>query len=77
VVIAIIGILAALLLPVLSNAKRKAAQTQCLNNLRQLGSGMKMYVDDNQDAFSRAGFAANGYRAEIGFIGDECRLPHR
>jgi prepilin-type N-terminal cleavage/methylation domain-containing protein/prepilin-type processing-associated H-X9-DG protein len=51
VVIAIIGILAALLLPVLSAAKRKAAQTTCINNLKQLGLGMKMYVDDNNGTF--------------------------
>ena len=64
VVIAVIGILAALLLPVLSSAKRKAAQTQCLNNLKQLGTGMKMYVDDNQDAFPGLASRHNGYRAE-------------
>ena len=47
VVIAIIGILAALLLPVLSAAKKRGAQAACINNQKQLGVGMKMYVDDN------------------------------
>jgi prepilin-type N-terminal cleavage/methylation domain-containing protein len=51
VVIAIIAILAGLLLPVLNNARRKAAQAACINNQKQLGLGMKMYVDDNNDIF--------------------------
>jgi prepilin-type N-terminal cleavage/methylation domain-containing protein/prepilin-type processing-associated H-X9-DG protein len=51
VVIAVVAILAALLLPVLSAAKRKAAQAACINNLKQLGLGMQMYVGDNQSTF--------------------------
>jgi len=46
VVIAIIGILAALLLATLSSAKARAQQTQCGNNLRQLGIAMEQFVSD-------------------------------
>ena len=49
VVIAIIGILAALLLPVLSAAKDKAKRTTCMNNLRQINLGIRMYSDDSSD----------------------------
>jgi len=60
VVIGIIGILAGLLLPVLARAKRKAAQVTCINNLKQLGLGMQMYVDDNGNTFP--GIASRAYK---------------
>jgi prepilin-type N-terminal cleavage/methylation domain-containing protein/prepilin-type processing-associated H-X9-DG protein len=49
VTIAIIGILAALLLPALSRAKEKGQRTGCLNNLKQLQTGWQMYLDDDSD----------------------------
>jgi prepilin-type N-terminal cleavage/methylation domain-containing protein len=51
VVIAIIAILAALLLPALSRAKTKAQRIQCINNQRQIGTAMLMYVADANDKY--------------------------
>ncbi len=46
VVIAIIAILAAILFPVFAQAREKARQASCLSNARQIGMGVRMYVQD-------------------------------
>ena len=51
VVIAIIAILAAILFPVLSQARLAAKQSAALNHMRQLGLGLMMYAGDNDDMF--------------------------
>jgi prepilin-type N-terminal cleavage/methylation domain-containing protein len=51
VVIAIIGILAGLLLPALSRAKERAKITTCLNNLRQMGISIKLWIDEHNAKF--------------------------
>ena len=64
VVIAIIAILAAMLLPALSQAKRKAQQTSCMSNLKQLALGMVMYVTDYADNFPASASNVEGWHTE-------------
>jgi len=49
VVIAIIAILAAMLLPALGKAKKKAQQAGCINNFRQMNIALTMFLTDNND----------------------------
>jgi prepilin-type N-terminal cleavage/methylation domain-containing protein/prepilin-type processing-associated H-X9-DG protein len=51
VVIAIIAILAAILFPVFAQAREKARQATCMNNLKQMATGMLMYSDDHDGHF--------------------------
>jgi prepilin-type N-terminal cleavage/methylation domain-containing protein len=59
VVIAIIGILAALLFPGLSAERAKAQRVVCLNNLRQINVAVRLYADELNDATPSPGIAAS------------------
>ena len=47
----LIELLAAMLLPALMNAKRKAKQISCMNNVKQLYLRAVFYTDDNEETF--------------------------
>jgi prepilin-type N-terminal cleavage/methylation domain-containing protein/prepilin-type processing-associated H-X9-DG protein len=79
VVVAIIGILASLLLATLSQGCRAAKSAKCINNLRQLGMALQMYVNDNEK-YPGGGqlpnqpdwvWAIAPYLADRAIIGDE------
>jgi prepilin-type N-terminal cleavage/methylation domain len=57
VVIAIIAILAAILFPVFAQAREKARQTQCMNNLKQMATGTISYTQDYDEKFPMAVYA--------------------
>ena len=60
VVVAIIGILASLLLPVLGKARERSREAVCISNLKQQGTAMFMYQDDNEGEFVERNGASSG-----------------
>ena len=76
VVIAVIGILAALLLPVLSSAKSKARRTTCANNLHEINVGLRMYCDDAADKAPPSPYKVNAYVLDfISYQNDFIAVP--
>jgi prepilin-type N-terminal cleavage/methylation domain-containing protein/prepilin-type processing-associated H-X9-DG protein len=59
VVITVIGILAALLLPVINRSKASALQTQCLGQTKQLALAMQMYTQDFMDSMPWPNWGTN------------------
>lgn len=51
IVIAVIAILAALFLPALNKAREKAYDIACISNLKQIGTGYVLYLDDSNGTF--------------------------
>jgi prepilin-type N-terminal cleavage/methylation domain-containing protein/prepilin-type processing-associated H-X9-DG protein len=64
VVIAIIAILAAILFPVFAQARAKARSISCLSNQKQIGTGMMMYVQDNDETYPIAHQLDTNYGGE-------------
>ncbi len=55
IVIAIIGILAAILLPALARAREAARRSSCLVNLHMIGLALRIYADENNGAYPWSG----------------------
>ena len=58
VVIGIIALLISILLPSLARARQQAQAIVCLNNLRQIGTAVLMYTQENNGYFPRASMTA-------------------
>jgi prepilin-type N-terminal cleavage/methylation domain-containing protein len=51
VVIAVIGILAAIMLPTIAKARNKARLVECMNNLKQIGYALQIYAASHGDRY--------------------------
>jgi|SRR5579871_6361457 len=74
IIIAIIAIIAGLLLPALARGKSKSIQVQCMNNLRQVGIGFRLWSDDNNDMYPMRVPAEKGGAKEAVAKGDVFRV---
>ncbi|MPN13918.1 hypothetical protein SDC9_161244 [bioreactor metagenome] len=71
--ISIIAILAAMLLPALSQAREKARQTACLSSLKQIGMGFQFYERDN-NSFLPPSFRTSPNRWWFSYLNIYCGL---
>jgi prepilin-type N-terminal cleavage/methylation domain-containing protein/prepilin-type processing-associated H-X9-DG protein len=72
VVIAVIGILVALLLPALGLAREAARNAACANNLRQFGQGLHIHAENQKEVFCSGSFdwLKDGAVTEMSWVGD-------
>jgi prepilin-type N-terminal cleavage/methylation domain-containing protein len=66
VVVALIGLLAALLLPALSSAMNRARSAACVNHLHEMGLAWQMYVHDNRSHYPGVAIGESRHRGERG-----------
>jgi prepilin-type N-terminal cleavage/methylation domain-containing protein/prepilin-type processing-associated H-X9-DG protein len=66
VVIAIIAILAAILFPVFAQAREKSRSSACQSNLKQLGTGLLMYLDDWDDTYPPGWYQGDEAKGDYG-----------
>ena len=66
VVIAIISILAALLMPALKSAKESAKSIHCVNNLKQIYTGLALYAQDNDEYIPANSTASGNWHYRLG-----------
>jgi prepilin-type N-terminal cleavage/methylation domain-containing protein/prepilin-type processing-associated H-X9-DG protein len=88
VVVSIVAILTSLLLPALNRFKIRTRRTTCLNNLRQINVGLRIYADDSGDktphpegTFTNKVLSVVGYKAfihdyvgSVGTVGSRTKL---
>jgi len=66
VVIAIIAILAAMLLPALASARKRAQQTNCISNLKQWGLAVQLYASEADSMIPRDGMSGTTFGVSAG-----------
>jgi prepilin-type N-terminal cleavage/methylation domain-containing protein/prepilin-type processing-associated H-X9-DG protein len=67
-VIAIIGILAAILIPVVGKVRESARAAQCVSNIRQIAIAMLTYADENNGRLPTSGSTEDGQKPESDWI---------
>ncbi len=56
VVVAVIGLLVGVLMPALGGARAQAKRAACSTNLKQIGTGLQVYMSGSRDRFPHASF---------------------
>jgi prepilin-type N-terminal cleavage/methylation domain-containing protein len=77
VVVAIIAVLAALLLPALSNARDSARQIACMNSLKQISTGLHMLADENDGWIDKEVTGTNWWITVVPYLGGSDALVKR